>query len=56
MMCGAVYRNIPDEHTLVVGALPQGSVALVRYGVDVRRDFAQVMSTVSLYSCAVIQP
>ena len=49
-------RNTPDEHTLVVGAHPHRSVALVCNGVDVRGNFAQVMSTVSFYSCAVIKP
>lgn len=49
------YRNVPDEHTLVVGALPQRSVALISNGVDVRRNFTQVMSTVSFYGCGIIQ-
>lgn len=44
-----VSKTVPDEHTLAVVSFPEASVALVGHGEDVRREFAEVMSTVQLY-------
>lgn len=45
----------PDEHALVVMALPQAAIALIGYGKDVRWKLAQVAPAVLLHGSALVQ-
>lgn len=45
----------PDEHALVVMALPQAAIALIGDGEDVRRELAEMAPAVLLHGGALVQ-